>query len=136
MRTSNRNNRNSRNNSNHSNRNSQRNTNSNRNHNNHNNHNNQNSVSVVKLTFRGKTVVFKFKIKKDEFDGFKIYILQTPKPIDRYGMHQAHYLTDLSRPYICWDSYIKSYKDANAIMFIWAKNFINNCLRQDISCFI
>ena len=86
----------------------------------------------VLLTFRKKTITFEFDIKKNSYGTYDIVILKTPKPLERYGCHSAHYLPyGYSSKKICWSEDIRSYKDANAIMFQWARNFRDNCMRND-----
>ena len=83
---------------------------------------------TILLNYKGDTISFTFNIVKNG-DFYKIIILDTPVPFTTYGNHSAHYLSDALGYKICWSNDIKSFKDANAIMFQWARNFRDNCMK-------
>ena len=84
---------------------------------------------TIQLTFRKKTINFTFDIIK-ETNSFYIYIKNTPDSLERYGCHEAHYYGHNGGKVVCWSDNIRSFKDANAIMFQWARNFRDSCMRQ------
>ena len=83
---------------------------------------------TILLCYKGDTISFTFNIVKNG-DSYKINILDTPVPFTTYGAHSAHYLSDGLGYKICWSNDIKNFKDANAIMFQWARNFRDNCMK-------
>ena len=92
-------------------------------------------MKTIELSCNGKTKKFTFDIRK-VYDGLRIYLISFPK-MEKYRgtcSHDAHCYWDskLHKNYICWDSPITSYRDANAIMFVWAKNYLFNCLGKQV----
>lgn len=62
---------------------------------------------------------FKFKIL-NEGGQYEIYILEAPALQTACGSpHHFHILGSSSRPRVCWDRSISSFKSANAIMYVW-----------------
>lgn len=72
----------------------------------------------------GKTVSFFFNIINRGGE-YVIYPINYPgKHIYNGVSHEAHLLTDYNgRPIVCWDKPILNFSDANAIMYVWAKQY-------------
>jgi len=86
-------------------------------------------IKEIIITTNNQPAFFKFKIiyRGSDYIGgeYIIYPIRYPG-MNRYNStsHEAHLLTDENgNPYICWDSTIETFQDANAIMFVWAKNY-------------
>ena len=81
-------------------------------------------IKDIFITANGRTSSFTFKIIK-RYGEYVIYPIAYPgKHIYNSTSHAAHLLTDNNgNPYVCWDSEITTFQDANAIMFVWAKQY-------------
>lgn len=81
-------------------------------------------IKDIIITTNNQPAFFKFKIIY-RYGEYIIYPIHYPG-MNYYNStsHEAHLLTDENGyPYICWDSTIETFEDANAIMFVWAKNY-------------
>lgn len=68
---------------------------------------------------------------------YRLYILSFPNKPD-FGCcssHEAHMFYDEDRCdyFVCWDQPITSFQDANAVAFVWAKNFLAHCMNDSNS---
>ena len=98
---------------------------------------------IKTLSFKGnrtnKNYNFKFKIRFEyqerAFDdgtsfsgnGYSIYILKAPYFEWALDHNESFHFYSIPRGHesICWNRLIKSFQDANAVMYIWAKRYVN-----------
>jgi hypothetical protein len=85
----------------------------------------------------GQTYYFEFEIVKEEqnrrFDdgvrfsgvGYSIYILSSPDLYECSRDSNYHFYNSGNTPSICWNSNIHTFRDANAVMYLWAKRYVD-----------
>ncbi len=74
----------------------------------------------------GESYYFSFTIKDEGAQGFIIYINKA----SYFGKckefpHDFHILNGFGpEPYVCWENAVRNFQDANAIMVVWVKNYV------------
>lgn len=97
---------------------------------------NKRKVRLPEGTFRGdyfkvlnlssnrlnKMFHFRFQISQDTSGNYHIWALEAP--CKNYAINHPHDFHIYSNSKVCWDKDIKRFKDANAIMIVWAKRYV------------
>lgn len=56
-------------------------------------------------------------------NGFFIHVHDSPNQQQFLHDGEFHFINTTTPPLICWDALITNFKDANHVMFTWAKNY-------------